>query len=196
MEMLTTLSCALLALSLTSATQQTQTGQTQTGQTQSQTQTQTSMPKQGEKMTMPSQGALSDADFMKQATLGGKLEVDLAQMAKTKSDNDKLKKAAEAIEKDHTDANAELRMIADRADVALPGLTDEQKATKDRFQTLSGAEFDRAWIDQMIKDHEAAIDLFTKGTKATDVTVRTFAESKLPALKNHLQMVKDLQAGK
>ena len=188
--MLTTLSCALLTLSLTSATQQ-----TQTGQTQSQTQTQTMTPKQGEKMTMP-QGALSDADFMKQATLGGKLEVDLAQMAKTKSSNDKLKKAAEAIEKDHTDANAELRMLADRADVALPGLTDEQKATKDRFQALSGAEFDRAWIDQMIKDHEAAIDLFTKGTKATDVSVRTFAESKLPALKSHLQMVKDLQAGK
>jgi putative membrane protein len=194
--MLTTLSCALLTLSLTSGTQQTQTGQTQTGQTQSQTQTQTTTPKQDQKMAMPSQGALTDAEFMKQATLGGKLEVDLAQMAKTKSSNDKLKKAAEAIEKDHTDANAELRMLADRADVALPGLTDEQKATKDRFQKLEGAEFDRAWIDQMIKDHEAAIDLFTRGTKATDVTVRTFAESKLPALKNHLQMVKDLQAGK
>jgi putative membrane protein len=136
--------------------------------------------------------AISDSDFLQQAALAGKLEVDLAQIAQTKSKNDKVKAIAKKIEADHTDANAQLTLLADRKDSALPGLTDEQKAAKDKFRGMSDAEFDKAWLAQMVTDHEKAIELFTKGTSATDATIRTFAESKLPALKEHLKQVKEL----
>ena len=52
-----------------------------------------------------------------------------------------------------------------------------------------------AWIAQTIKDHEAAIALFTRAaSSATDVTVRTLAESKLPALKEHLTRAQALKS--
>lgn len=136
--------------------------------------------------------AIADADFLQQAALGGKIEVDLAQIAQTRSKNDKVKAIAKKIEADHTEANAQLTMLADRKDVALPGLTEEQKSSKEKFRTMSDAEFDKAWLAQMVTDHEKAIELFTKALSATDPTIRTFAEGKLPALKEHLKQVKEL----
>jgi len=57
-----------------------------------------------------------------------------------------------------------------------------------------GKDFDRAYISQMIKDHQDAISLFKRATeKVNDPDVRTFANNTLPKLQEHLDSFKVVQ---
>jgi predicted outer membrane protein len=58
---------------------------------------------------------------------------------------------------------------------------------------LSGAEFDREYMKQMVKDHEDAVSDFQKqSTRAKDPDIRAFAARTLPALQEHLRMAREI----
>jgi putative membrane protein len=78
-------------------------------------------------------------------------------------------------------------------DPNLAQLEPEHRAIYERLDKLSGAQFDRAWADQIIKSHQAGIELFTKATKFADEGVKTFAEQTLPALREHLKRAQEIQ---
>ena len=64
-----------------------------------------------------------------------------------------------------------------------------------RLAALSGAAFDRAYIDDMVKDHKADIALFEKASRASgDSPLKKFAADKLPTLREHLKMAEEAQA--
>ncbi len=53
---------------------------------------------------------------------------------------------------------------------------------------MVGAEFDKSYCDMMVKGHQDAIEEFTNAaTHGSDNDIKTWAESKLPSLKNHLE---------
>jgi putative membrane protein len=62
-------------------------------------------------------------------------------------------------------------------------VSHQDKLNKLRLRT--GNDFDREYMKMMVKDHEDAVALFSKGTKNSDPDVRTFAEETLPTLKKH-----------
>jgi putative membrane protein len=78
-------------------------------------------------------------------------------------------------------------------DPNLAQLQPEHRATYERLDKLTGAQFDRAWADQIIKSHQAGIELYTKATKLEDENVRTFAAQTLPALRDHLKRAQEIQ---
>lgn len=141
----------------------------------------------------PTVGPLSDAEFVKQAWNGGRLEVELAEVARVHAENDAIEELAMHLERDHRDANAQLHMIADRLDIELPPLPKEHDELENKFEKLTGAAFDRAFLDQIIQSHEKSIALFTQGTKVQNVTLRTFAEATLPKIREHLKRAQDLR---
>ena len=52
----------------------------------------------------------------------------------------------------------------------------------------------RAYVDDQIRDHEKTIALFEREAKTgKDAELKAFAEKTLPALKEHLSMVRDLK---
>lgn len=56
-----------------------------------------------------------------------------------------------------------------------------------RLQALQGAEFDRAFVRQMITDHNDAIALFTRASRdIEDSELKAFASDTLPTLQSHL----------
>ena len=58
---------------------------------------------------------------------------------------------------------------------------------------MSGMDFDKAFMKQMVKDHEAAVKLFTRESeRGTDADTKAFAAKTLPTLQNHLQMAKTM----
>ena len=58
---------------------------------------------------------------------------------------------------------------------------------------LSGAEFDRMYVEHMVKDHEKDIKEFEKeSSKGEDSDVKSFAEQTLPKLREHLQTAQGL----
>jgi putative membrane protein len=141
----------------------------------------------------------ADLQFVATAAQGNDAEMDIAELAQSTTTNPELKSYAARLEEDHKLSNRELAEIADKKDadfpgsIGLPGMTDAQKAERDRLDALDGVEFDRAWIDHIVAGHQNAIDLY-KSVNPADTDVKGYADRTLPVLRKHLQEAQRLQA--
>ncbi len=92
---------------------------------------------------------------------------------------------------DHTKANQELPH-RDKKGYKVP--TDLEKKDLDVFnqlKDLKGADFDAAYIKDMVKDHEEDVAEFTKASKESkDEDVKAFASKTLPVIQDHLNLAK------
>jgi putative membrane protein len=130
-----------------------------------------------------------DTTFMKKAARGGMAEVELGQLAVQKGTSDDVKKFGQRMVDDHSKANDQLKQIASEEHVALPqSLSAKDKATKSSLEQLSGSEFDRAYMRDMVTDHKQDVAEFQKESKsAHDPSVKNFAAQTLPTLMDHLK---------
>ena len=63
----------------------------------------------------------------------------------------------------------------------------------EKLSRLSGAEFDKEYISDMVKDHEEDVkDFQTQGIEGADPDLKAFAAKALPPLQGHLQMARDV----
>ena len=63
------------------------------------------------------------------------------------------------------------------------------KAMVERFQQQdAGKNFDRDYMQQMVEDHKAAVELFETAAddEKLDLDLRSYAKRTLPALREHL----------
>lgn len=90
---------------------------------------------------------------------------------------------------DHSKANDQLKDVAAKEGITVPEkLSAKDQATKARLEKLSGAEFDRAYMAAMVKDHTHDVTEFrTQARTAKDPAVRNFASETLPTLESHLK---------
>jgi putative membrane protein len=141
-------------------------------------------------------GRPTEEDFWNKAAEGGMAEVELSKLAQTKSQNADVKKFAQMMITDHTKANTELKALAAKKNVTLPtALSSSHKSTLDKLGTLSGADFDKAYVDAMVSDHNDAVSLFqTEGDGGTDPDLKAFAAKTLPTLKSHQTAIKDIKS--
>src|SRR6185503_13939707 len=60
------------------------------------------------------------------------------------------------------------------------------QATKDKLAKLSGADFDREYMDMMVKDHVKDVKEFEEASaKAKDADLKAWAAKTLPTLREH-----------
>lgn len=142
----------------------------------------------------PSTVSSSDRGFVATASADGAAEIELGQLALQKSGSAGVKQMAQQIIDDHTRANRELAGLAGRKQLMPATHPDPAaQATTRRLQALDGAAFDRAYADEMVKDHEKAVALFERTSAGDgDGDLRRFAADTLPALRHHLQMARAL----
>jgi putative membrane protein len=131
----------------------------------------------------------TDKKFVRDAAQGGLAEVELGKLATEKASNEDVKKFGQRMVDDHSKANDELKQIASSQGITLPDhLNAQDRALKDRLSKLSGAEFDRVYMQSMVKDHKADIAEFQhESNSGTDTAVKNFASNTLPTLQSHLQ---------
>jgi putative membrane protein len=136
-----------------------------------------------------------DKQFAMDAAKGGNTEVAASQMAQNSAQNQRVKDFAAMMINDHTKANQELMSLTSRKGLTLPDSTDPKK--KDALQSLqkmSGANFDKQYMTQMVKDHQETVNKFQMATqKCEDSDLKTWAAGKLPALKMHLDSAQAIQ---
>lgn len=132
---------------------------------------------------------VSDKTFVKKAAEGGLAEVELGQLATQKASSEEVKKFGQRMVDDHSKANDQLKQVAEQEHIKLPTETSaKDKATKARLEKLSGEQFDRAYMRDMLKDHRADVAEFAHEAKmGKDPAVKSFAESTLPTLRDHLK---------
>ena len=138
----------------------------------------------------------ADSDFVKEAASGGKMEVKLGQYAAKNAADAQVNRFGERMVADHGKANAELTKICERAAIEVPKDTaTKHDAMVDRLTALKGAEFDRAYMDAMVEDHEHDVEAFREAAKsAENAEVKQFAQKTLPTLEEHLKMAKEIDA--
>lgn len=82
---------------------------------------------------------------------------------------------------------------AGRMDAEHPQLSAGARHSLERLRGLSGAEFDREFMKQMVTDHKTAVADFQRAaSSASDPEIKSFAQKTLPGLQEHLQMARGL----
>jgi putative membrane protein len=140
--------------------------------------------------------ASADARFVMQAAEGGLMEVAKGKLAAQKGAHEGVKQFGQKMIDDHSKVNDELKSIAGAKNITLPGETPQSPmhATLAKLEKLEGAAFDRAYVEDQIRDHEKTIALFEREAKTgKDAELKAFAEKTLPTLKEHLTMTQDLK---
>jgi putative membrane protein len=133
--------------------------------------------------------------FMKEAASGGLMEVELGKFAAEKGSHQRVKEFGKRMQTDHSKANTQLKKIASSKGVDLPTEpSGEHKSTMDKLTKLSGAEFDREYMEAMVDDHKEDIEKFqTQADKGKDPDLKKFASESLPILKKHLELAQSTE---
>jgi putative membrane protein len=138
-----------------------------------------------------------DAKFAVAAYNGSMAEVELGQLAQEKGTSAAIKEFGAMMVKDHSKAKDELKKVADAHKVKLPAsVSTEMQELKKKLSEKTGAEFDKAYAEAMVKDHEEDIELFTQAQNIlTYQDLMALNKSTLPVLTHHLEMIKKIKEG-
>jgi len=131
----------------------------------------------------------ADNGFVTKAAQGGMAEVELGRLAKDHAASDAVKQFGQMMVDDHSKANDELKDLAGKKGITLPTSVDaKHQATMDRLSKLNGAEFDRAYMREMVSDHRTDVNEFRRESqRGSDPDVKAWAGKTLPTLEHHLQ---------
>jgi putative membrane protein len=135
----------------------------------------------------------ADVSFAKEAALGGMSEVELGQLAVQKATDPRVRQYGQKMIDDHSRANEALKAAATQEGITLPASPDKKhEALREKLEKLSGSQFDEAYKKEMLRDHKEDVAAFEKEAKAGTSPVQKFAAETLPTLKDHLQMIEEL----
>jgi putative membrane protein len=131
------------------------------------------------------------------------LEVQMGQLGAQNAQSPEVKQFAEQMQSDHQNADQKLTQTAQAAGAAsLEGdtfrkETDRQKKEMDKLQSKSGADFDKAFMSRMVKDHESALKEVEKAQKdaqkAKQTELASLLEKSHTGMKGHLEHAKQVE---
>jgi putative membrane protein len=143
-----------------------------------------------------SNGSISTSDkkFVREAAQGGMAEVEMGKLATEKASSPEVKKFGQRMVDDHTKAGDQLKEVASSKGISVPDkLSAKDEATKLRLSKLSGEQFDKAYMSDMVKDHTQDVaDFQRESSSGMDPDVKNFASQTLPTLKDHLRQAKEI----
>lgn len=136
-----------------------------------------------------------DAEFAVEVADAGLMEVELGRLASTKASSSEVKSFAQLMVDDHTKANNELKALAQQKNITLPiAMSNERQKKVENFAEKTGSEFDREYIDLMVREHKEAIDEFEdQAEEGNDAELKSWASSKVSTLRHHLQEAERIQ---
>lgn len=136
----------------------------------------------------------ADSSFLKDACEGGIMEVRLGQLAQTNASSQAVKDFGQRMVTDHGKMGDDVKGVASRENVSMP--TSEsmmQKMTYERLSHKTGTDFDKAYIEDMVKDHKSDIAAFEKEVNSgSDSEAKAVAQKALPIIREHLRMAQQL----
>ena len=107
---------------------------------------------------------LSDPEVAHVAVTANSIDIDLGKLARARSGNEAVRQFAFAMISDHTAVNQQAGALAARLGVTprdnavSQSLTAGAAAAKKAIEGLSGADFDRAYLDREVAYHQAVLD--------------------------------------
>jgi putative membrane protein len=149
-----------------------------------------------------SASAPTDAQVAMVVVVADTVDVDYGKLALKKTSNQGVKEFAETMVRDHTAVNDKAIALAKKLGVT-PEESDTSKSLKSdgkkelaKLKALTGAEFDKAYVDNEVSYHEAVIGLLDKTLipNTKNAELKSLLESGRPIFAAHLEHAKHLQA--
>jgi putative membrane protein len=137
---------------------------------------------------------MTDQAFAKGAALGGLAEVKLGKLAEDNGSSEAVKTFGTRMVAEHTKAGDKLKEWAAQEHITLPtDLAPKDQATYDRLSKLGGAEFDRAYAQDMVKEHQQDLrDFQREANHGNDDVIKAFAAQTVPMIQQHLDQAKEM----
>ena len=138
-----------------------------------------------------------DSKFIHNAAIGGQMEVDLGKLAAEKASSGDVKKFGQTMVDDHSKANEELKSLASSKGVDLTKAMDnamkKSESAKKKLEEKSGSDFDKAYMKDMVEDHEKDVAEFKKAQSTVkDPDLKAWVDKTLPVIEGHLKMAQDI----
>jgi putative membrane protein len=142
----------------------------------------------------PHQTNNQDRLFAILVAAGGMAEVEFGKLAEGRAKSGAVRDFAVRMVQEHTKANDKLMGLAKAADIPLPKeLDQEHKALRTHLVTLSGAQFDIAYMQTQVQDHQKTIQLLQwQINSGQDNQLQMFASEVLPIVLHHLELAQKI----
>jgi len=128
----------------------------------------------------------NDVDFMARASQFNATEIAMSRIAYQRAQSSEVREFARSIIETHRRMSDDLDAIALRRNVSLAWTPSPAGSRAvDRLSGLTGWDFDRTYLAQIVADHDAAAAMYAgEGMSATDVTLRSTAGANAVDLRN------------
>jgi len=135
----------------------------------------------------------ADQSFLKEAIEGDLSEVKMGELAQQKGQSQDVKSFGQMLQQDHGQHLTQAQQQAQQMGMTAPTQPNsKQKAMYDKLSKLSGAQFDKAFAKDMVKDHKEDVAKYQKEAKSKGPLAQ-FAQQTVPVLQKHLQTAQSLE---
>jgi putative membrane protein len=143
----------------------------------------------GEKTARP-----LDKDFLIKVASAHNAEIEISKLADKHAGSADVKDFANMLVKEHKSAYDQMgELLKNRKIGVVAGLEKETRDELKRLGKLEGAEFDREYLNCMIREHKTAIGIFENQAKnGQEADIRGYAQEMLPDLRKHLKKAEEL----
>lgn len=140
---------------------------------------------------MPS---FADQSFLRKTLEDNQAQVQMGQLAEQKSSSTDVKQFGEKMAQVHEQLSAQMKPLAQKLGVSEPKEPSKKERQEiEQMQSLSGADFDTAFIKAMMKEQQSDLkDFKNEAQSAQDPNVQHLAKMDEPVLSQHLQLLEQL----
>jgi putative membrane protein len=138
--------------------------------------------------------AKANEEFLREAAMGDMVEVRMGRLGQQKAVSPEVKEFGRRMEADHGAHLEQVRSLAAKENVTLPQELDQKhRQDAEKLSKLSGHEFDRQYMNHMVKDHEEDIRKYERAQKQpVSAGVNALIDQTLPILKEHHAMAENI----
>jgi putative membrane protein len=137
------------------------------------------------------QASSSDKTFVKNALEGSLAEVNYAKLALQKSKDKNVTEFANKMITDHEKMIADMKPLAKQMGVKVPtGPPISDHAKYMELKMKSGTDFDRAYVEAMVKDHHQDLkDFMDEQNKTQNPELKSAVEKGESVIREHTEMI-------
>ena len=136
----------------------------------------------------------ADQEFITHTLSNSAAEAEMSKLAAEKSSSPDVKSYGQKMVQIHSQLSTQLEPVAQSLGVkADPKPSKKDRKQIDQLKTLSGDEFDQAYIKAMAKDQRHDVKTFKEEvTAAQSPTIKQAARMDEPVLSQHLQVLEQI----
>jgi putative membrane protein len=150
----------------------------------------------------PAPAGPSDAEIAHIVVTANTIDIDAGKLAKEKSKNAEVKAFADKMIAEHTGSNQQASDLAGRLNVTpadnatSQALSSGATTTMETLRGKSGADFDRAYVDNEVAFHQQVLDAIdqTLIPSAQNADLKSLLQQTRPVIAGHLDMAKRIQS--